>query len=210
MVFHCSSCSVHSLPYCPMKLWKVLEYYSFHHLKAFTSFNIEAAGISEECFAFAQSHFDAMIEGHDRRRYLMKSIYVGLKVHYHGKSGKLIDLAMSVDELASLHDVYETPQSKHHMEKASYVLQYLWQYTASNIYVIGSYFTSGCCYVCKVYHCISFWNNTLFSLETKAILCDGASTNLCAIKLWTGFGSGAFGIFRGQARHQDMVPQPTY
>ena len=32
-----------------------------------------------------------------------------------------------------------------------------------------------------------------YQFEVRALLCDGSSTNLCAIKLLTGFGSGAFG-----------------
>ena len=73
---------------------------------------------------------------------IFDEVKVGLKVHYHGKSGKLISRAMSADELASLHDVYETLQSEHHTAKAFYVLQFLWRCTASNIDLIGPYFTS--------------------------------------------------------------------
>ena len=33
----------------------------------------------------------------------------------------------------------------------------------------------------------------LYGFKAKAITCDGASTNLSAIKVLTGFGSGAYG-----------------
>ena len=45
---------------------------------------------------------------------------VGSKVHY--QTPKLIGLAMSADELASLHDVFQTLQPDHHTQKALYVL----------------------------------------------------------------------------------------
>ena len=61
----------------------------------------------------------------------------------------------------------------------------------------GPYFTSSSVMSAKfiivslveTMHCLH-----LYSFETKGILCDGASTNLCATKLLTGFGSGAFGL----------------
>ena len=104
---------------------------------------------------------------------------------------------MSADELASLHDVYETLQSEHRTAKASYVLQFLWRCTASNIDVIGPHFTSATVLSAKfVIACLveTMHLMHLYGFETKAILCDGASTNLSAIKLLTGFGSGAFGL----------------
>ena len=67
---------------------------------------------------------------------------------------------MSVDELVSLHDVYETLQSEHHTEKASYILQYLRQYAASNFDVIGPYFTSGAAM------CVKFIIVSLFETYT--------------------------------------------
>ena len=189
-----------------MKGFGILQLPSISSLKAFTSFNIEAAGTSEERLAFARSQYDAMMEEKRSTGQLVPfnegvlifdEVKVGLKVHYHAKSGKLIGLAMSVDELASLRDVYETLQSEHRTEKASYVLQYLWRCTASNFDVIGPYFTSGTAMsaqfiIASLFETIHSFH--LYSFETKAILCDGASTNLCAIKLLTGFGSGAFGI----------------
>lgn len=63
---------------------------------------------------------------------IFDEVKVGLKVHYHAKTGRFIGLAMSGDELASLHDVYQTLQGDHRTQKASYVLQYLWRCTASD------------------------------------------------------------------------------
>lgn len=73
---------------------------------------------------------------------IFDKVKVGLKVHYHAKSGKLLGLPMSADVLASLHDVYQTLQSEHRTAKTSYVLQFLWRCTTSNFDVISPYFTS--------------------------------------------------------------------
>ncbi len=75
-------------------------------LKTFTSFNSECAGFSEERLAYARQQYDALI---DERRsaggrlgrvpfsdgiLIFDEVKVGLKVHYHAKTGKLIGLAM--------------------------------------------------------------------------------------------------------------------
>ncbi len=110
---------------------------------------------------------------------------------------KLIGLVLSADELASLHDVYQTLQSDHRNQKSSYVLQYLWRCTASIFDIIGPYYTSAGPMNAKF--TIATLYETMHSLhiygfETKATVCDGASSILCAIKLLTGFGSGAYGV----------------
>ena len=37
----------------------------------------------------------------------------------------------------------------------------------------------------------------IYGFKTQAILCDGAAPNLAAVKLLTGFGSGAYGVRYG-------------
>ena len=95
----------------------------------FTSFNL---GFSEECLAHVREQCDRMCE--ERRAaggkgsflegiFIFDEVKVGLKLHYHAKTGQFISLAMSSDELGSLQDLYQTLQSDHRMQKASYVLQ---------------------------------------------------------------------------------------
>ena len=56
---------------------------------------------------------------------IFDEVKIGTKVHYHAKTQKLVGLAMSADELGSLHDMYETLQPNYHTQKWSYVMQYL-------------------------------------------------------------------------------------
>ena len=44
---------------------------------------------------------------------IFDEVKIGAKIHYHAKTGKFIGLAMSSDELATLHDVFQTLQPDH-------------------------------------------------------------------------------------------------
>ena len=159
-------------------------------LKTFTSFNLENPGFSEERLAAGgKVPFSEGILVFDE-------VKVGLKLHYHAKTGQFIGLAMSSDELGSLHDVYQTLQPDHRMQKASYVLQFLWRCTASDFDILGPYYTSPETNTAKFILATlldTMGALQLYGFKTKATVSDGASTNLLAIKLLTGFGSGAFG-----------------
>ena len=72
---------------------------------------------------------------------MFDEVKVGAKVHYHAKMQKLVDLAMSADELGSLHNVYQTLQPDHRTQKCSYIMLYLWRCSASNFDVLGPYYT---------------------------------------------------------------------
>ena len=183
----------------------ILQLPGISTLKTFTSFNLENAGINEERLAHARKQYDEMVK--EKRAsgarvpfsegiLILDEVKVGLKVHYHAKIGKLVALAMTSDDLGSLHDVYQTLQPDHRMQKTSYILQYLWRCTVSDFDILGPYYTSSG--TMKAKFIISTLYDTMFifhlyGFETKVIVCDGASANLSSIKILTGFGSGAFG-----------------
>ena len=87
---------------------------------------------------------------------------------------------MSSDELATLH-VFQTLQPDHRMQKATYMLHYLWRCTVSDYDIIGPYFSSAGGLGAKFILAILFETMHVFQLygfKTKAIVCDGASPNL--------------------------------
>ena len=174
-------------------------------LKTFTSFNVDNSGFNEDQLSYAREQYDRMVAEKKAAGELVPfsegilvfdEVKVGLKVHYHAKTGKFVGLAMSSDELGSLHDVYQTLQPDHKTQKASYILQYLWRCTASNFDILGPYYSSAGGVKAKyilstLYDTIHIFQ--LYGFVTKVIVCDGASNNLAAIKMLTGFGSGAYG-----------------
>ena len=58
---------------------------------------------------------------------IFDEVKVGAKMHYHTKTGTLLCMCVSADQLGSLHDVYQTIQIHvaHCSKQASYILQYL-------------------------------------------------------------------------------------
>lgn len=175
-------------------------------LKGFTGFNLEAPGFCEERLSYARQQYDRLVESkrasHQPPPFsegilIFDEVKVGVKVQYHAKAGRFLGLAMSLDELGSLHDVYQQLQPDHRSQTTSYILQYLWRDTASDFDIIGPYFTSAGSLKAKfvlatLYEVMYAFHS--YGFKVKATLCDGASVNLCVIKLLTGFGSGAFGV----------------
>lgn len=93
----------------------ILQLPSISTLKGFTSFNVEQAGFSEERISYAGKQYDKMMEAKCSAKevvpfnmgiLIFDEVKVGMKVHYHAKTGTFIGLSMSSDELGSLHDVY--------------------------------------------------------------------------------------------------------
>ena len=179
----------------------VLQLPSISTLKDFTSFNVEQAGFSEEHLSHARKQYDAMMEEKLAAKKIVlfnKGILIfdEVKVHYHAKTGTFIGFSMSSDELGSLHDVYQTLRADHRTLKATYILQFLWRCIASDFDIIGPYFTSTDQMKAKFITAALFdtmYALQLYNFETIAVLCDGASSNLSAIKILTGFGHGAYG-----------------
>ena len=90
--------------YDALKGFGILDLPSVSTLKTFTSFNVESAGVSEERLAFARRQYDAMVdENHATHQsvpfnegvLVFDEVKVGLKVHYHAKSGNTQCLQMS-------------------------------------------------------------------------------------------------------------------
>ena len=191
--------------YEALKGMGILQLPSISALKAFTSFNVEQAGFSEERLSHARKQYNAMMEEKRAAKKIVPfnkgilifdEVKVGMKVHYHAKTGTFIGFSMSSDELGSLHDVYQTLRPDHRTLKATYILQFLWRCIASDFDIIGPYFTSADQMKAKFIIAALFdtmYALQLYDFETIAVLCDGASSNLSAIKILTGFGHGAYG-----------------
>ena len=117
---------------------------------------------------------------------IFDEVKLGMKVHYNAKTGIFIGLSMSSDELGSLHDVYQTLRPDHHTQKATYILQFLWRCAVSDFDITGPYFTSSDQMKAKFIIATLFdtmYVLQLYNFETAAVLCDGASSILSALKL---------------------------
>ena len=102
--------------------------------------------------------------------------------------GEIDGYVISPEELPSLHDVFSSlgdPGPK----KASYIVQFLWRDLTSSYDLIGPYFT-----VAKSMNTgfileqltLVMYALDKYSFRTIVIVCDGASSNLAAMKILCG------------------------
>ena len=135
--------------YKALRNFGILNLPCANSLWQFTGFNLETAGIHEERITHARTLYDSMVAEKKKQSQsvplsegvlIFDEVKVGVKVHYHAKTGTLLGLSMSSDDLGSLHDVYQTLNPHHRVEHATYVLQYLWRDLSSDFDVIGPYF----------------------------------------------------------------------
>lgn len=96
---------------------------------------------------------------------------------------------MSSDDFSSLHDVYDGLDVNEKCQKTTYIMQFLWRDLTSDFDIIGPYFTCPSTIETRFLHSIvtrTMLAFTQFGFAVRALLCDGASTNLSLIKLLCG------------------------
>ena len=101
---------------------------------------------------------------------------------------------MSSEDFSSLHDIYDGLTLNDNCQKTSYVIQFLWRDLTSSYDVIGPYFTIPSTMEARFLHGIvirTILAFCKFGFETKALLCDGASSNLALFKCLCGYGSAS-------------------
>ena len=125
---------------------------------------------------------------------IFDEVHVISRLMWNSRSQRIVGFAMTPDDLPNLLDVYQTLDSDVSTQSTTYIMQFLWRDLTSSFDVVGPYFTSNGAFeskfivgvvleVIKVFH--------LYGFNTSLLVCDGASTNLSAIKLTMGT-SGVF------------------
>lgn len=109
---------------------------------------------------------------------------------FNSRNSSVIGYSVCSDDLANMHDVYDGLDADNSNKKATYVLQFLWRDLTSSFDVIGPYFALSGSVECSFLH--SFVTRTMLAFQkynfyTRALLCDGASSNLSLIKILCGF-----------------------
>ena len=131
------------------------------------------------------------------------------RLMWNSRSQKIIGLAMSPDEMSSLHDAYQLVNEDTATKQTSYILQFLWRDLTSSFDVVGPFFTSSGPLESKfIMSCIlqTLRLFHLYSFYTFVMVCDGASSNVSAIKWFTGV-NGAYGVKNSDDKH---VVQPWF
>ncbi|XP_067042166.1 uncharacterized protein [Acropora muricata] len=124
-------------------------------------------------------------------------VKVAAKIQWNSRNNEFIGHSLTPDDMVSLHDIYEELNANQKKMRASYVFQFLWRDLSSEFDVIGPYFKSEAGMKHQfVMTCILNTTHAfhLYSFEVMAIVLDGASTNLAAMKYFTMGRAGSYGI----------------
>ena len=126
---------------------------------------------------------------------IFDEVKVVSRLLWNSRSQEVIGLAMSPEDMSSLHDIYLTLSSNESPQQATYMLQFLWRDLTSCFDIVGPYYSSSESLKSKfivacVYETMVF---QLHHFQTSVLICDGASSNMTALKTTTGT-SGAYGI----------------
>lgn len=109
---------------------------------------------------------------------------------WNSKNSSVVGWSISSEEIASLHDVYEYLDTEELDKKATYILQFIWRDLTSDFDIVGPYLALAGSVECKFLHVFVSEAMLLFhkfQFSVRALLCDGASSNLSLIKLLSGF-----------------------
>ena len=116
---------------------------------------------------------------------IFDEVKVQTKVMWNSKNNEIVGLAVSEDDLRSLHDVYASVKDEKGLHMTSHILQFLWRDLSSNFDVIGPYFTSDSVMEAKfVTSCVleAMLSFESFHFGVRGLVCDGSSCNLSFMK----------------------------
>ena len=124
----------------------------------------------------------------------------------------MIGLAMTPEDMSSLQDIYASLGSEQEPQQATYMLQFLWRDLTSKFDVMGPYYSSAESLKSKFILACLYETMRLFQLygfQTSAVVCDGVSANLTALKTATGR-LGAYGAAAGTSKQRYPIPSPKF
>ncbi len=97
---------------------------------------------------------------------------------------------MSSEDFISQHDVYDGLSENEKCQKTAYMVQFLWRDLSLDFDVVGPYFSCSSSLETQSLHAMVTRTMLVFSqfgFSIRALLCDGASSNLSLLKLLCGY-----------------------
>lgn len=130
------------------------------------------------------------------------------KVVLNMKNETFLGLAMDEDEMNNLHDIYRSLESRE-PTPAEYMLQFLWRDLTSSYDIIGPYFSlrstiNHSIVIDTLLETMRAFNN--YNFKTICVVCDGASSNMAAIKLLSMDKVGAYGTSGDDTNKHEVKP----
>ena len=188
--------------YRALKGFKILNLPSKTTLQKFTRSKLDGPGEADRYLAAEMKKYDQFKENLKNEQkpvpdgygiLIFDEVKVISNTLFNSKNNAMIGYAMTAEEMWRLHDIYLTLDKK--QQKTNYIMQFLWRDLCSQFDVLGPYYTSVNSLEHKfVLACIfdAMVKLHQYSFKTKVIMCDGASSNLTALKMLMGH-RGTFG-----------------
>ena len=194
--------------YDALRSYNVLQLPSASSLKSYRSPRLHRPGIHNGIreYVCEQSENYLKYKEELQKRGQLEPLHEGIlifdevkitsKVKWSSSGQKFFGLALTDEEFPLLHDVYEQVDPQGVPLPAEYNLQFLWRDLTSDFDVIGPYFSSIASYdhrfvIASVNETMRLMHSCQFLVV--GLVCDGASTNLAAMKLMCLQRRGAFG-----------------
>ena len=203
--------------YKALQSFRLLQLPCVRNLKDYMRSNKEEAGSIQARLKACRDDYDKMVDTQKKLNsktvafgegvLIFDEVKVGINVQWNSRNEEFVGHAMTQEDMLTLRDVYDavelTKTSK--TAKTSYVLQTLWRDLSSDYDIIGPYYTSegglkskfllACLFdAMRQFH--------QFNFNVSAVVCDGASSNLTALKTLC-HEQGAFG---GDSTSSHKVP----
>ena len=193
--------------YEALKSFKILQLPSVTTLKTFKGPRLHSPGINHGIQEYIKEQGNNYTKYKDELQkrgqkqplgegvLIFDEVKVTTKVKWNSASQKIVGLALSPEEFPYLRDVYDQHDLDHEPLPAEYNLQFLWRDITSDFDVVGPYFSSATSYDHRFV--IAAIKETMlifhaYDFLVVGLVCDGASTNLAAIKLLCHKKWGAF------------------
>lgn len=203
--------------YEALKSFRILQLPSRQSLQKFTRAELDGPGLQHGYIQEQQTNYAKFCTDEakfGRARPLGEGILIFDEVKVIGQvmwnsaNHKFYGLAMSAEEFVSLNDIFAKNGEEEYPDKAQYMLQFYWRDLTSKFDVLGPYFPSDS--PLDMNAIIGFVTSTIellhsYGFGTSILVCDGASSNLAAIKLLCSEYSGALGTSQGTSEDRHHI-----
>ena len=194
--------------YESLKCFKILQLPSAKSLSHFLRSKLHEPGVHNSLHEYVKDQEEKYVkykeELHDRGKpvplhegiIIFDEVKVTGKVKWNSKNDAFYGLEMNPEDFSYLFDIYEELDPNRPPQPAQYMLQFLWRDVSSDFDIIGPYFASArslehTFIISCLYQTMRLFQ--AYNFHVIGLICDGASSNLAAIKMLCRGRRGAYG-----------------
>ena len=199
-LYNYTSCTFHGFLYTALAVYtrspaayealssfKILQLPSINTIRSYMKSNKENPGIIEKRLADERGLYDERCLSHTHTNkpkpplrkgvLIFDEVKVAAKLHWNSKDDTIVGHSMTVEEMATLQDIYQTIDPSDATAKTDYVLQTLWRDLSTEHDIVGYYTSCGRFSTSAMLACVfdTLQKFDQFGFSIMAMVCDGAS-----------------------------------